>query len=84
MIRINITDRNRIRPVEVAAYLLREIFRRHPRDLRWQEQGIERLSGSTDLRRAVERGGIEELLERWRRESASFRAETRPYYLYPQ
>jgi uncharacterized protein YbbC (DUF1343 family) len=83
MIRVNVTDRDRIRPVEVAAHLLREIYLRHPRELKWQENGIERLSGSPDLRHAVERGGIDDLLARWRRESASFRTETIPYYLYP-
>jgi uncharacterized protein YbbC (DUF1343 family) len=84
MIRVNVTDRDRIRPVEVAAHLLREIYRRHPRELKWQEKGIERLSGSPDLRKAVEHGEIDELLERWRRDSSTFRADTRPYYLYPQ
>jgi len=83
MIRVNVTDRDTIRPVEVAAHLLREIYRRHPRELKWQEKGIERLSGSSDLRKAVERGGIDELLTRWRRESARFRTETTPYFLYP-
>ena len=84
MIRVNVTDRDSIRPVEVASHLLREIYRCHPRELKWQESGIERLSGSRALRKAVERGGIDELLAHWRRESSHFRAETQPYYLYPQ
>jgi uncharacterized protein YbbC (DUF1343 family) len=83
MIKVSVTDRDSIRPVEIASHLLREIYQRHPRELKWEEKGIERLSGSPDLRSAVEHGGIDQLLARWRRESAHFRTETMPYYLYP-
>jgi uncharacterized protein YbbC (DUF1343 family) len=83
MIRLNVTDRDSIRPVEVAAQLLHEIYRRHPHEFKWEEKGIERLSGSDALRKAVEHGGIDELLARWRRESAHFRTEATRHYLYP-
>ena len=83
MIRVNVTDRDRIRPVEVASHLLREIYLRHSREFKWQEAGIERLSGSRALRNAVEHDEIEELLAHWRGDSAHFRVEAEPYYLYP-
>ena len=84
MVRIVITRRDDVRSAEIGAHLLREIYIRHPRDFRWQEIGIERLSGSRALRQAVERGGLSAVLTQWRRESAQFRIRTAPYFLYPQ
>jgi len=83
MIRVRITDRDKIRSVDVAAHLLREIYLRHPRQFQWREHGIERLSGSPALRAAVEHGGIEQLLARWHDESARFRNAAVSYTLYP-
>jgi uncharacterized protein YbbC (DUF1343 family) len=83
MIRIIITRRDDVRSAEIGAHLLREIYVRHPREFRWREVGIERLSGSRSLRNAVERGGLADVLSRWRNESAQFRAQTAPYLLYP-
>ncbi len=84
MIEITVTDRNALRPTELGAQMLRAIYRRHPREWRWQEQGIERLSGSRALRQAVERGGVERLIGVWRRESEQFAGETDRYRLYPR
>jgi uncharacterized protein YbbC (DUF1343 family) len=84
MVRIVIMRRDAIRSAEIGAHLLREIYIRHPRDFRWQEVGIERLSGSRALRNAVERGGLGAVLAQWRRESAQFRTQTAPYLLYGQ
>ena len=83
MIRVRITDRDKIRSVDVAAHLLREIYIRHPRQFQWREHGIERLSGSPALRAAIEHGGIEQLLARWHDESTRFRDAAAPYNLYP-
>jgi uncharacterized protein YbbC (DUF1343 family) len=84
MIEITITDRNAVRPVELGAHMLRAIYRRHPREFRWREQGIERLSGSRALRQAVEReGGVEALIPIWRAESEQFARDAAPYRLYP-
>jgi uncharacterized protein YbbC (DUF1343 family) len=83
MIKLSITNRDSARSVTVAAHLLREIYRRHPQQLRWEEEGIERLSGSKKLRTAVEQGGVEALLAAWAAESAAFRAEAAHYYMYP-
>lgn len=83
MIRVRVTDRDRIRSTEVAAHLLREIYRRHPREFKWQAgAGIEELSGSRALRNAVERGGLEALLAKWRSESSEFMRGARPSFLY--
>jgi uncharacterized protein YbbC (DUF1343 family) len=83
MIRISITNRDSVRSVTVGALLLREIYQRHPRQFRWEEEGIERLSGSARLRTAVEKGGVEHVLNRWEEESSAFRATAARYYIYP-
>ena len=82
VVELRVTDRDRIRPVEVAAHMLAVIRRRHPARWRWQETGIERLSGSRALRRAVERDSVAALLATWRREAARWQRETEPYWLY--
>lgn len=84
MIRIQISDRNALRSSEIGAYLLREIYARHPRQFRWQHgSGIEELSGSTELRHAVEQGTIDTLLKKWKEQSAAFMRASAAYRLYP-
>ena len=85
MIEITITDRNAVRAPELGAHMLRAIYKRHPREFRWLEQGIERLSGSRALRRAVEReGGVEALMRVWRHQSEAFASSAARYRIYPQ
>lgn len=73
MIRIVVTDRNKVRSSEIGGHLLREIYLRHPKQFRWQQgAGIEELSGSRQLRNAIEKGGLDSLLAKWRSESKSF------------
>jgi uncharacterized protein YbbC (DUF1343 family) len=85
MIEIAITDRNAVRSPELGAHMLRAIYRRHPREFSWREQGIERLSGSRALRVAVEReGGVEALIPIWRAESEQFARGAATYRLYPE
>ena len=85
MIEITVTDRNAVRAPELGAYMLRAIYKRHPREFAWREQGIERLSGSRALRQAVERdGGVEALIPIWRRQSEEFAAAAARYRLYSQ
>ena len=84
MIEITITDRNAVRAPELGAHMLRAVRKRHPRRFSWREQGIERLSGSRALRRAVEReGGVEALIVVWRKESEAFASAVSRYRLYP-
>ncbi len=84
MIEITVTDRDAVRPAALGAHMLRAIYRRHPREFSWREQGIERLSGSRALRQAVEReGGVEALIPIWRAESEQFARDVAGYRLYP-
>jgi uncharacterized protein YbbC (DUF1343 family) len=82
MIQVIITNRDSVLAVEVGAHMLREIYRRHSREFRWRADGIERLSGSRALREAVERGGIEQVIEQYRAESERFAGQAERYRLY--
>jgi uncharacterized protein YbbC (DUF1343 family) len=83
MIEVRVTDRDAVRPVDVGVYMLRAIYRRHPRQWRWRANGIEELSGSRALRAAVQReGGVERLLRDWAGEAARFAAAVEKYRLY--
>ena len=83
MVRLHVTDRDAAQPVAAAVWLMHAIRRRHPAEWRWQRgTGAERLSGTEQLRRAVDSGQVRALLQRWARESAAFEASTRPYRIY--
>ncbi|MGI9140826.1 MAG: exo-beta-N-acetylmuramidase NamZ family protein [Gemmatimonadaceae bacterium] len=82
MIRITVTARDSVRPVDLGAHMLQAIRARHPRDFRWRANGIELLSGSGALRLAVEAGDIAPLLRRWDEESARFSERVERYRLY--
>ena len=86
MVRMVVTDRDAIRPVEAGAWLARAIYRRHPAEWRWRGNGIEQLAGTRALRDAVRTSdaAVTALLARWRRESADFARATERYWLYPQ
>jgi uncharacterized protein YbbC (DUF1343 family) len=82
VVRLHVTNKNAIEPVAVAVLLMRAIYKRHPREWRWRQNGIEELAGTAQLRRAVERGNVSALLSRWRRESVEFVRVSRAYRLY--
>ncbi len=83
MVRMHVTDRDAIEPVAAAVWLLRTIYKRHPTAFSWQRgTGAERLSGTTEFRRAIESGNVSALLSRWSRESRAFQDSTRAYWLY--
>ncbi|HEX7938251.1 MAG TPA: DUF1343 domain-containing protein [Gemmatimonadaceae bacterium] len=82
VVRFRVTDKNTAEPVAAAVWLMREIYRRHTSDFRWQDGGIERLAGTGQMRAAVERDSVPALLARWRAESAAFASSIAPYLLY--
>ncbi len=83
VVRLEVTDRDEVDPVAAAVWLMHTIFRRHPKDWRWQTgTGAERLSGTSELRTAVERGRVEPLLARWKRESEAFEKLSAKYRIY--
>jgi uncharacterized protein YbbC (DUF1343 family) len=83
VIRIHVTDRDNFEPVVASVWLLRAIYRRHPKEFAWQRgTGAERLAGTTQFRQAIESGALSRLFARWNRESAAFARATKPYQLY--
>ena len=82
MVQLHVMDRNAVDPIAAAVWLMRVIYRRHPTEWRWSENGIERLAGTAALRRVVEHGGVNALLEDWRRQSRRFERDTKQYWLY--
>ncbi len=80
-IRFAITDRRAYRPVRASLLLIDEIRRRHPRDFAWTAT-IDRLTGSDQVRLAIEGGRLHPLLEEWDRQAAEFRESRKPFLLY--
>ena len=81
-IRLVITDRDRYRPVATVLRLLATIRRLHPESFAWTAT-IDRLSGTDEVRRAVEAGDVEPLLERSAADAEAFSIQTHRYRLYP-
>ncbi|AMW06549.1 hypothetical protein GEMMAAP_04300 [Gemmatimonas phototrophica] len=92
MIKVVVTDRNAVRPVEVGIRMLRAFYVAHPKEFSWRGQAlngpnrrrsIDLLAGTDALANAVEKGTIDALLEGWNADAARFRARIQPYLLYP-
>jgi uncharacterized protein YbbC (DUF1343 family) len=81
-IRFVVTDRQAYRPVRTSLLLIDEIRRQHPRDFAWSPT-IDRLTGSDEVRLAIEGGTLPALLDEWDREAADFRESRKPFLLYP-
>jgi uncharacterized protein YbbC (DUF1343 family) len=82
MIAIAVSDRTEVRPYRIGLELLREIYQRHKGEFQWRINSIDRLSGSTRFREAVELGLLESLIPELQGESLRFQAQTAPYLLY--
>jgi len=82
MIRVRVTDRNTVRPVEVGIRMLRAMYARHPQDFQWRQRQIDRLAGTDKLRAAVEKNTVDELIKAWDADAAKFAAMVRPYLIY--
>lgn len=82
MIKVRVAHRNAVRPVELGVRMLRVIYARHPSDLKWRVQQIDRLAGTDSLRAAVEQNTVNALLRGWRADAAAFAKRVRPYLIY--
>ena len=82
-VRFILTDRESYRPVRTALLFIDLVRRMHP-EFRWTERGagMDRLAGSSAMRRAIEAGRLTATLAEWEREAAHFDVERRPYLLY--
>jgi uncharacterized protein YbbC (DUF1343 family) len=82
MIKVRVTDRNVVRPVELGIRMLRAIYARHTADFKWRERQIDRLAGTDRLRAAVEQNTIDALIRDWDADAVRFAGMVKPYLLY--
>jgi uncharacterized protein YbbC (DUF1343 family) len=82
MIKLRVTDRNAVRPVELGVRMLRAIYARHPKDFQWRTPQIDRLAGTDKLRTAVEQNGVDALITQWNADAARFEGLVKPYLIY--
>lgn len=83
MVQVEVTDRNSVRPADVGIHMLRAIRSRHISNFEWRAEWLERLTGTTRARAAVESAdGVSALLDSWRAESAEFERLRAPYLIY--
>ena len=82
MVRINVTDRNAVKPVEMGIRLMRAIYARHPKEFTWRIPQIDRLGGTDQLRKAVEAGTVDALIKGWDADAAKFAQQVKPYLIY--
>ncbi|MDF1504134.1 DUF1343 domain-containing protein [Roseisolibacter sp. H3M3-2] len=80
-LRVQITDREAYRPVRAALVAIDEIRKRHPAEFQWRPS-IDRLTGTDQVRKAVEGGTLPALLDEWDREAAAFKTESQALLLY--
>jgi uncharacterized protein YbbC (DUF1343 family) len=90
-VKMVVTDRATYRPISTTLRLMELVRRLHPNDFQWrgstsadgkQSFSLDRLTGTTRIRQAIETGKLEELLAEWDRDSARFQAMAKPFYLY--
>lgn len=91
MISIRVTDRNAVRPVELGVRMLSAIRNRHPAEFKWRApstnaptaiRAIDRLAGTDRLAKAVDAGGVDELLKEWSADAQRFQEMVKPWLIY--
>ena len=82
MLKVSVTDRDAVRPVELGVRMLRVIQARHPVEFQWRKGQIDRLAGTDRLRAAVEQNTVDALLREWDRDAAEFATRVKPYLIY--
>ncbi|MEO7362365.1 MAG: DUF1343 domain-containing protein [Gemmatimonadaceae bacterium] len=82
MVRVNVTDRNVVKPVEMGIRLMRAIYARHPKEFTWRTPQIDRLGGTDQLRKAVEGNAVDALIKQWNADAAKFAQQVKPYLIY--
>ena len=82
MISVAVTDRDVVQSYRVGAEMLRAVYRRHKGEFQWRTGSIDRLSGSSRLRDAIELDTVDRLLAEWERESRDFQQRAAAYLIY--
>jgi uncharacterized protein YbbC (DUF1343 family) len=82
MIKVRVTDRNAVRPVEVGIRMLRSVYAHHQSEFQWRTNQIDRLAGTDKLRAAVEQNTVDALIAQWNADAAEFARRVQPYLIY--
>jgi uncharacterized protein YbbC (DUF1343 family) len=82
MIKVTVTDRDRVRAPESGLRMLRAIYARHVKDWQWRERQIDRLAGTDELRPAVEQGTVDALVRKWDAQAKVFETRRKPFLIY--
>jgi uncharacterized protein YbbC (DUF1343 family) len=90
-VKLAVTDRKTYRPIATSMRLMAMIRKLHPNDFQWrgstaadgkQNFSLDRLTGSTRIRAAIENGTLDQLLAEWDRDAEKFRDMRKPFLLY--
>ncbi|MFN2637958.1 MAG: exo-beta-N-acetylmuramidase NamZ domain-containing protein [Gemmatimonadaceae bacterium] len=91
-VRLNVTDRDKYRPIATTLRLIDVIRKLHPNDFQWRWNAanptaprtyyFDTLTGSKRTRAAIENGTLETLLAEWDRDAQKFDAMRKPYLFY--
>ena len=90
-VKIIVTDRAKYRPIATTMRLMNTIRSLHPTDFQWRGSktadgkenfSLDRLTGSTRIRAAMENGTLDALLAEWDKDAERFREMSKPYLLY--
>ncbi|HEX9107848.1 MAG TPA: DUF1343 domain-containing protein [Longimicrobiales bacterium] len=89
-IRFAVTNRDRFRPVSAAFLLMNEIRKMQPDEFKWRGANqrepnmlaIDRLSGTDEVRKAIDAGTMPQLLKKWDQEDSAFLKDRQPFLLY--
>jgi uncharacterized protein YbbC (DUF1343 family) len=78
-----VTDRMRFRSVRTALYILSTLRKEYPNQFQWRDSSIDRLSGSDDVRKAIDQGiPVDKILASWEDGLKAFDALRSRYFLY--
>ncbi|MGI6418045.1 MAG: exo-beta-N-acetylmuramidase NamZ domain-containing protein [Thermoguttaceae bacterium] len=81
-VQLHVVDRDRFEPVRTALHLLKALKQLWPDKFQWRSS-LDRLSGSDDVRRALDRGDTpEQIVESWSAALKEYEEVRRRYFLY--
>lgn len=82
-VQLHIKDRNAYRPFETALHIIRTIMGMYPNDFRFETEYFDKIMGSPDIRRALERGvQVDRIVQSYQKELESFMRVRENYLLY--
>jgi uncharacterized protein YbbC (DUF1343 family) len=83
-IQLHVMDRNRFQAVRTALHVLSILRKEYPAQFQWRESHMDRLSGSDDVRKAIDQGiSVDRIMTSWEEGLKAFNTLRQRYLLYP-